>query len=364
MGSVKKRPDGTWRARWREYPGGPEHAKHFDLKEQATRWVNQMENDKTRGVYVDPRAGQVSLLEVMTTFVDAQPWRHNTVVNARNAVEHVRAHFGDRPINRIRATDVQAFVASLTAKGLEPRTVQTVFSYARKAFRAAVDDGLIGRDPSARVKLPQHDGAPVAVPTLADVMELHDGAPDHFAVAIVLASGLGLRASEVAGLTIDRVNFLRREVTVDRQWHGQLDRFEPPKSKASNRTIPAGDRVLDALALHLEQHGHGEHGLVLHAAGRPMNANRMQWRWEQTVRDIVTGFTLHDLRHHFASSLISAGCSIVAVQMALGHAKPSTTLNTYAHVMPSDGERIRGAIDQAWRAVADQPRTEQPGATL
>jgi integrase len=201
------------------------------------------------------------------------------------------------------------------------------------------------------------------VPTVAEVVELHDAAPDDFAVAIVAAAGLGLRASEVAGVTVDRIDFLRREVTVDRQWHGQLDRFEAPKSKASNRTIPAGATVLDALALHIEQHGTGEHGVLLHAAGRPLNANRMTWRWERTVRDIVTDLTMHDLRHHFASSLISAGCSIVAVQRALGHAKPSTTLDTYSHLMPSDQDRMRGAIDEAWKAVADQPRTETPGAT-
>ncbi len=140
---------------------------------------------------------------------------------------------------------------------------------------------------------------------------------------------------------MDRVDFLRREVTVDRQWHGILAQFEPPKSKASNRTIPASSTVLDAISLHIGRHGTGEHGVLLHADGRPLNSNRMTWRWNLTVRDVVTDVTLHDLRHHFASSLISAGCSIVAVQRALGHAKPSTTLDTYGHLMPSDQDRIR-----------------------
>ncbi len=86
---------------------------------------------------------------------------------------------------------MQAFVAALTASGLEPRTVQTIFSYVRKAFRAAMADGVIGRDPTARVKLPQPDGAPVTVPTLDEVVELHDAAPDDFAIAIVLPPDWG-----------------------------------------------------------------------------------------------------------------------------------------------------------------------------
>jgi hypothetical protein len=35
---------------------------------------------------------------------------------------------------------------------------------------------------------------------------------------------------------------------------------------------------------------------------------------------------LHDLRHFYASGLIAAGCAVVTVQRALGHAKATTTL--------------------------------------
>jgi integrase len=44
--------------------------------------------------------------------------------------------------------------------------------------------------------------------------------------------------------------------------------------------------------------------------------------------------------------LISAGCSVKAVQMALGHASAATTLNIYAHLWPGDDEVIRRAVDR------------------
>ena len=69
----------------------------------------------------------------------------------------------------------------------------------------------------------------------------------------------------------------------------------------------------------------------------------MAWRWWRTVRTAASAFTIHELRHHYASILIAAGCSIVAVQRALGHSKPSVTLDVYGHLMPSDSERIRAA---------------------
>jgi hypothetical protein len=42
--------------------------------------------------------------------------------------------------------------------------------------------------------------------------------------------------------------------------------------------------------------------------------------------------------------LIAAGCSIMAVQEALGHANASETLDTYSHLLPSDDDRIRDAV--------------------
>jgi integrase len=67
--------------------------------------------------------------------------------------------------------------------------------------------------------------------------------------------------------------------------------------------------------------------------------------------------TFHRLRHFYASSLISAGCSIIAVQHALGHAAASTTLDIYGHLMPSDTDRIRIAVDLAFENAEDSLRT-------
>jgi Phage integrase family len=186
----------------------------------------------------------------MAEYIDQQPWRHNTITNARYALDHVRRHFGEHAIGRVHTSDLQAFV---TALQLEPRTVQSIWQYLRSTLRAAHLDGVIGR-------------------------------------------------------------------------------------------------VLEALAEHVRQHGTGEHGELVHAAGRPLNANRTDWRWDLTTRAADVDTRLHDLRHHYASSLISAGCSIVAVQRALGHARPSVTLDLYGHLMPADEDRIRGAIDVAWIA--------------
>jgi integrase len=58
--------------------------------------------------------------------------------------------------------------------------------------------------------------------------------------------------------------------------------------------------------------------------------------------------TSHDLRHHYASLLLSAGESVVAVAARLGHENASLVLSTYGHLMPNTEDRTRAAIDSAW----------------
>ena len=84
--------------------------------------------------------------------------------------------------------------------------------------------------------------------------------------------GHGMRQGEVFGLTVDRIDFLRREVRVDRQIHTRPGRgnteFGPTKTPASARTIPLPQVVVDAFAGHLRDHPAGQHRTSVHPRRR------------------------------------------------------------------------------------------------
>jgi integrase len=63
---------------------------------------------------------------------------------------------------------------------------------------------------------------------------------------------------------------------------------------------------------------------------------------------LPSGTTSHALRHHFASVLLAAGESVVAVAERLGHQDAGLVLKTYGHLMPDSEDRTRRAIDAAW----------------
>src|SRR4051812_38629921 len=78
MASVDKRPDGTWRARWREYPSGPQKTKHFTRKVDAEHHLVKVQHDLMTGAYVDPSKGRTTVQAYYEAWSARQPWRESS----------------------------------------------------------------------------------------------------------------------------------------------------------------------------------------------------------------------------------------------------------------------------------------------
>jgi len=291
--------------------------------------------------------------------LEQQQWRDSTRHAVENTVNtHLVPALGKRALASLRRSDIQTFVNGLE---LAASTVATVHQHVRTILGAAVEDGRIMRNPAVGVKLPEVVKAPVVPLSAEQVWTLADAAPDRLRVIVVLGAGLGLRQGETLGLSVDRVDFLRRQVRIDRQMvtpPSGPPRFGPPKTKASFRTIPASKVVLDELAAHIKAYGTGTDGILVHLEdGRPIGRNRFGDAWRATSESVeMKGTRYHDLRHHFASALIASGCSIKAVQESLGHASAKETLDTYSHLFPADHDRIRQAVEATLSRPAETRR--------
>jgi integrase len=277
VASIDRRPTGKWRARWREWPGGPQRSKHFDRKVDAERHLVEVQHGLATGAYITPEAARVTFGAFMNTYLARQPWRASTAGLAAGALSRACASFGDRPLGSVRRGDVQAFISGLD---LAPSTVKVVKQHVVSLFEAAVHDQLIARNPARGVKVPEGVKGEVVPPTPADVAALLDVAVPWFRVAVVLGAGLGMRTGEVTGFTADRIDWLGRTVTVDRQWTSRrgVCGFAPPKTAASHRVIPASAWVLDELSTHV---GRRHDGFVLAQDGEPIRHGNFNWWWRR-----------------------------------------------------------------------------------
>jgi integrase len=249
----------------------------------------------------------------------------------------------------VRRSDVEAFCSALR---LAPSTVGIVAQHLGQMFAAAVDDGLIVRNPTYRARLPRVEGRKAEPVPLEVVERIRLELPDWLQVAVPLGVGAGLRQGEASGLTLDRVHFLRRTLRVDRQL---VDRnvpapiLAPPKSDSSNRTIPLASFVAEALSEHAARFSIEPGELVLRdPKGRMVTSDLFGEAWRPACKAAgVPGLRFHALRHTFASTLLSRGVSVKAVADWLGHASPVITLTTYAHLMPADEDVARSVLDAA-----------------
>ncbi len=170
-------------------------------------------------------------------------------------------------------------------------------------LNTAVDDRLLARSPAIGVRLPRQARDEVQPPTVDHVEALIDVMPDRYKALIFLADGTGLRQGECRfGLTVDRVDFLRRTITVDRQLilagTGRPE-FGPPKTAASVRTVALPRVLSEALAAHLERWPVGTDGLIFtNERGDPLRRNRFGEILRATVSQAgLDGLRFHDLRH-------------------------------------------------------------------
>jgi len=386
MGWVWKERD-SWRGAYRD-EGDKQHTKSFKRQTDAKRWVATEEAKIVRGDWVDPRAGKITFAALYADWAPRQVWLSSTRENADLATAGVT--FGDLPLRSIRRSHIEAWVKAMSTR-LAPTTIDTRFTIVRGVFRAAVADRLIASNPTVGVVLPRKRKAEAAmrIPTNDDVAKLLQAAEPlrrprsrpGFTAYVALCAFAGLRRGEALGVQVGDIDFLGRTLRVTRQ----LQRAKPPDISAgkdlvdaageikvvvrrpkyeSERTIYLPDELVTIISQHVGQHTpDGEPSRWLFdEGGKPWHDNLVDYRWRSTRADAGTTHKLHDLRHYFASGLIAAGCDVVTVQRAMGHASATTTLSTYAHLWPTAEDKTRAAAAaMAADVLATQSGRESSG---
>lgn len=351
MSSIAKRPNGKYRARYRD-AAGKEHARHFDRRKDAERWLAAQVTRVADGTWVDPRAGKRTFGEFAHAWQTAQVHhRPSTAAATAARLRRILEHFEDRPLAAITRAEVQAWVSSLE---LAPSTVRAHYRLLAQVMLAAADERLIQRSPCRKINLPAQAKQRPRVPTVAEVQAIAAAAPDHCQAAVILAAGTGLRVSELLGLTVDRVDFLRGVVTVDRQLvdrRGAEPVFGPLKTRSSLRDVPIPRDLVEVVSAHLARFP--SDGLIFRTAqGLPWRRPRFTHGWEQwRTRAGAEEVRFHDLRHFYASALIASGQSVKVVQERLGHESAATTLDVYGWMWPADEDATREAVSGALAPV-------------
>lgn len=205
---------------------------------------------------------------------------------------------------------------------LAPRYVRVVFANVSSVLSAAVDDGLIVRNPcqAGSVRAPAIDPQKVVPWSVDQVTAVVGALPDRYRAVGVVGAGCGLRQGEILGLRVSDIDFLRRRVHVERQVKMISSRIVIAKPKGrKTRTVPMPDTVALALAEHLRRHpAEGDALVFTSREHKPLNRTYFNSHiWKPALRAAGVAPTredgMHALRHFYASILIDAAESVKAV---------------------------------------------------
>lgn len=341
-----------WRARWRT-PEGLSRSKSFAKKADAERFLTTVESAKLRGAYVDPSAGRVTFGEFARQWLAAQTCDPSTLeAMASRFRVHILPAFERIELRNIRPSTVQSWLRG-RQDACAPRYVRVMLANLSSVLGAAVEDGLIPRNPCASrsVRAPAIDSTRVVPWTADQVAAVIDAHPVRWRAVPVVAAGCGLRQGEVFGLRVDDVDFLRHRLLV-RQQVKQLNgrpMIAPPKNRKT-REVPLPEVVAIAVSEHLRRYPSVD-GLVFTTRERKLTCRNYfnPHIWKPALR--VAGVEptrangMHALRHFYASVQLESGTSIRALAEYLGHSDPGFTLRIYTHLMPSSEDRARQAVD-------------------
>jgi integrase len=359
-----------WRARILG-PDGKEHSRSFDRKADAEAYEVTTAADVTRGTFLDPDAGKITLKAYAESWLPVRQLSAST----REALEtrlhrHVYPAIGHYALVQLAANPglIQEWLAGLKVSASYKKTI---FATLSSIFNSAVANKKITSNPCRDRNAVQRPRAAthLVVPwSKAQVAEVRAALPSQWQIMADLGAGLGLRQGEIFGLAKGDVDFLRRVVHVRRQVRivrGRLVFALPKGDKV--RDVPLPKSVALALAAHLKRHPARQVTLpweepggedttaeliVTSVTGKACNRNTVNtygWKPALAVAGIPASRAsgMHVLRHTFASVLLHAGVSVKAVSEYLGHSSPVVTMNIYAHTMPAAHDQMREAIDAA-----------------
>ena len=292
---------------------------------------------------------------------------HRTESNYRLMTrQYIVPAFGTVKLTKLTPARIQSLYRRLQDEG-KHATARYVHATLHRALGQALRWGMVTRNPAALVTPPRAKKSEVFALTSEEVEKLFQAAresEDRLEALYILAVHTGMRQGELLGLRWSDIDLGGAEpsLRVARQLQRARDGgglvFASTKTK-KGRHVSLGPTVVAALRRHWSRQAqeklaagplYEDQGLVFASlSGTPLEASNLIRRSFKPLlkRAGLPDIRFHDLRHTCATLLFGEGRHPKDVQLLLGHANVSMTLDTYSHAIPGGGALTAAAMERA-----------------
>ena len=312
--------------------------------------------------------GNVTVRELVKRYVATKTGvRHNTMAGYKTVMNILeKEEFGNRRIDEVKVSDAKMWLIKLQAEDKRSySSIHTIRGVVRPAFRMAVEDELIRKNPfdwKLATVLIDDSVKREALTQRQERLFLEfvkgDKHYSQYYDGMFILFKTGMRVSEFCGLTLNDIDMKNRKIRIDHQLQRTRDgRYLIVKTKTNKgeRILPMSDEVYECFKRLIKKRRKVEKEpivdgvggfLVLDKDGNPYLANHWEKRFQyalgkynRTYKEELPTITPHVCRHTYCTNMARSGMSVNTLQYLMGHADATTTLNVYTHYEYEDAEK-------------------------
>jgi integrase len=357
-------------------PGEKPIRRNFATKTEAKNWradavpavkAGQLRARTTTTVTEAGEALLAGMREGTLMNRSGRPYKPSTVRRYEEALRvHVKPELGHMRLSSVDRAHVKAMVRQWVRAGMAPSSVRNNIDPLRVIFREAIEDGQVGVDPIAKLRLPHGGGRRERVADRVEAQTLIEALAENERALWACAFYGTLRRGELRALRWSDVDFEAGVIHVVRGWDDK-DGEQTTKSDAGERDVPLAGVLRKLLVAHKLASGRGGDDLVFgRTEALPFTSSTVgiramrAWGWKQVKNaesvgprmtwmkareDALTPITLHEARHSAASYLIEAGLNDLELTAVVGHSDSRTTKNIYGHLFPDSAAAVAAKMD-------------------
>ena len=247
--------------------------------------------------------------------------RPNTIRNSYHTLSSFLGFIkkaGKLTIEQINRGDIEAFIEGEQDRGLKLSTVRTRLQILKAFIRYLNEEGVIDHDVfpwKMTIKPPQSLPRAMDPDEVKQLLSVIDHIRDRAMILVLLRTGM--RIGELLATTVSDVNLTERKILI----------FESEKNRLG-RVVYFTDDARDTVKAWLTKRDPKNTFLFYGHRGRPLTypAARMVFvKYREKAGLSHKGYTLHCLRHTFASELLNAGMRLECLEKLMGHTSLEVT---------------------------------------
>ncbi len=271
---------------------------------------------------------------------------HTLERNIMHYNNHIAPYFGKKELGSITPLEIERWQNQLLQK-YKHLTVQKFRSILFSIYDKALHNDLVLKNPLEKVTAPKvqnnfkiEEINPFTEKELNQIIEHANGYMKNF---IKLMAATGMRPGEIIALKWSDIDFEKRTIKVERtrlrSKKGEDIVDGLTKTMSSNRFVDMLNATYDALMAQSELTNESEY-IFLNQSNMPFyNHDIIGVNFRKILKQSgVKARPLYNLRHTFASQMISKGADITWVSKMLGHKDVSITLKIYTKFIQEDDE--------------------------